>query len=435
MASSPLLKRLLVPQRPRPAVPVSPGLHPFHRETDSGLARFHLRVDRDGAGLLLANASAAIRLGPPGVVMALRRLSGRDDASIVREVRSRFTGASKASIRADLARVDALIAELASPRGAYPVLNLDDPALPHHEAELIAPLVADLPVTALEQVRPLVERLWRAAIPQVTFVAGDATDPTQLWQAVERAEDTGMVAGVRAPGALLAREGLLERLAEAGLDHVTVYFAAAEPAIHDDLMSAGDHAAALQVFAQARELEICTVAQVPLLERTVPPLGNTFQAMVEAGVRTTAFFAVATPEEQPTDGALPAAALRQVAASVEEAASEVDARYFWQPPVERNANVPLAAQVRAGPRCSGDLAVRVLPDGTVIPPRGPWRDAGNLLSQSWDEIWAHGAFRLYRERVQAPTRCEQCPGLAICAADCPAQPAGWSSGDPVGAPP
>ena len=99
---------------------------------------------------------------------------------------------------------------------------------------------------------------------------------------------------------------------------------------------------------------------------------------------------------------------------------------MWNPPVQRAPNLPLTNQILNGPRCSGDVAVRVEADGTVIPPRGPYQSAGNVLQDSWDTIWNHEVFRIYRERVEAPTHCDICPGLVICAADCPREPAGWS---------
>ena len=71
--------------------------------------------------------------------------------------------------------------------------------------------------------------------------------------------------------------------------------------------------------------------------------------------------------------------MAQMAATVEEAAEQAEVLYQWQPPVLRRPDLALAAQVRQGPRCSSDVAIRVEPDGAVIPPRGPRRVAGNLL--------------------------------------------------------
>jgi radical SAM protein with 4Fe4S-binding SPASM domain len=114
-----------------------------------------------------------------------------------------------------------------------------------------------------------------------------------------------------------------------------------------------------------------------------------------------------------------------VATSVEELADALPVRLLWLPPVARSER-PLREQLVAGPRCSGDVAVRVQPDGGVLPPRGEAVAAGNLLEQPWARIWEHAAFRAFRERVDAASRCPECPGLASCAAACPADPEGWA---------
>jgi radical SAM protein with 4Fe4S-binding SPASM domain len=88
--------------------------------------------------------------------------------------------------------------------------------------------------------------------------------------------------------------------------------------------------------------------------------------------------------------------------------------------------MPLQAQIRLGPRCVGDVAIRVEPDGSVIPPRGRYRTAGNILQDDWSAIWHHEAFRAYRERVEAPSRCDICPDLLICVAGCPSDPRSWA---------
>ena len=89
----------------------------------------------------------------------------------------------------------------------------------------------------------------------------------------------------------------------------------------------------------------------------------------------------------------------------------------------------LAEQVCRGPRCSGDTAIRVEPDGSVFPARGPFRAAGNLIEDDWESIEQSDVFTSYRQRVESDTHCDQCPGLAICAADCPREPAGWAEAE------
>jgi MoaA/NifB/PqqE/SkfB family radical SAM enzyme len=83
----------------------------------------------------------------------------------------------------------------------------------------------------------------------------------------------------------------------------------------------------------------------------------------------------------------------------------------------RDPAIPLGQQLQHGPRCMGDVAVRIEPDGAVIPASGAHQSAGNLLRDPWQRIWQHPAFRIYRERVPRPTDESGLPDLTSGAAD------------------
>jgi radical SAM protein with 4Fe4S-binding SPASM domain len=51
---------------------------------------------------------------------------------------------------------------------------------------------------------------------------------------------------------------------------------------------------------------------------------------------------------------------------------------------------------------------------------------GNVLRQPWGEIWANPCFTQYREGMENPRRCPECPGLEICQVGCLKDPAQWS---------
>lgn len=423
------LQRLLSNIRPKNPINVAPGMIHILRETESGPARFHLRVERDGSGLLIANAAASARLSPSGVIIAKELLEGRDEIEILEHLKATFRGAAQELMLRDIANVNGLIGQLTAPGDAYPVFNLEDAALAPDAAELIAPLQAALPLAPPAVLRPLLKRLWEVGIPHVTLFAPEAPHPADLVRAVERAEDLGMIAGVRARASDLLAEGLLDALAAAGVDHINFPYASLDAAQHDALLGAGDHAAAEALLIWLEEQGICASVEIPLVTGTLSGLDALIQSLRERGTDNFSFVAYVTADAALTaqhDGALDADAMPQIAAIVEENADEVQARFIWEPPVERDPARTLAEQVRQGPRCAGDVAARIETDGRVIPPRGPYRSAGNLLQDSWDAIWNDAAFRRYRERVASPTRCELCPGLVICAADCPREPSGWA---------
>lgn len=422
---TPTLRQRLFSFKPARPQTVQPGLYHFMREAGGATTRFHLRVEPDGHGLLIANASLAAQLSPSGVLIAYGLLQGDADANILRKLDQTFRGAARATLESDLARVRGLIATLAAPEDNYPILNFDDAARVERPRRYLAPLNADVPLAPPEQLRPLIARLWEVGIPHVTFSVAEAPNPEHLVHAVERAEDTGLISGVRGRAGDLQNGTLLNDLVQAGIDHVNVFYASAAPDVHDSLLGAGDHAAAVEVLRRGQALEVCPVADVPLVGATLPGLTETLTALRELGVTNVGVFAIAEVQET-ADDAVGADAMPQAAALVEDAANASNVRYIWHPPVRRQPALPLGVQVRQGPRCSNDISIRVEPDGAVIPPRGPRRSAGNLLADTWESIWRHPEFRRYRERVQSPTRCDRCPDLAICAVDCPREPAGWS---------
>jgi radical SAM protein with 4Fe4S-binding SPASM domain len=420
-----LIKRLFLIQPPPKTRTVPSGLYHYMKEVDGDYTRFHLRVDRDGRGMLLANASAAAHLTISGVLIAQQLLEGADDEQIRKQMVANFRGATEEDVRRDMAQVQGVIDQLAAPGDTYPVMNLDDVAFSAREAQLIAPLRADVPLAPPDRLGPILEKLWAVGVPNVCILAPENPDASALIRAVERAEDLGLIAGVRARASEVQDSTLLANLAMAGVDYVTLPFASATPEIHDALMRQGDHAAALRVFEMVLNQEVCPVAEVALVEATLPGLEETLATLQQARVANVSFVAVATTGDA-QGGALAAHSLPPLVVTIEEFSAEAQVRMLWQPPVEYDPAIPLPEQVRRGPRCSGDVAVRVESDGDVFPPRGPAQSAGNLLAQPWEEIWGHAAFRLYREQVEEASRCEACPGLALCRVVCPRERTSWS---------
>ncbi len=407
---------------------IRPGLYHYVREESGAPVRFHLRVDGDGSGLLVAGAAAAARLHPSGVIIAKGLLEKESDAAIAARVGGVFQGAPPTQVADDVARVGRLLQSLETPDDRFPVFNLADPSFASDVKTLDRPLSADLPAAEPARIEPVLERLWEQAIPHVTLIAGANTQPAWLVRAVEKAEDLGLIAGVRARGTLLAGDNLIRDLAQAGVDYVTVPYLAADPEHHDALCGKGDHAAALKAIESVHAEEVCPMVEIALVERTLTDIEETIESLPGREVRNAGVFAVAVTEGKSSGGALQPDEVLQAAAVVEEVAAEVEVNLYWYPPVRFHLGQSLGALVLGGPRASGDTAVRVEPDGTVIPPRGPCHASGNLLTDPWERIARREPMRRYRKRVATSTHCETCPGLAICAADCPRLPEGWADG-------
>ncbi len=426
MSAKPSFLQRLLNVRRSEAPTIAPGMYHYRREARGQHARFHLRVERDGSGLLLANASVAARLTQSGVLIAQGLLKGEPDNVILARMQEIYGGVDAATLEHDIARVRDLIAQLLDPEEAA-VFNLDDVAATPNPADLIAPLTADLPIGTPDQIRPLIDKLWEIGIPHVVFTVETGARADHIVRAVERAGDTGLITGVRGRGLDLGAGTLLNDLANVGIDHVSVYYASHRRDLHDALYGAGDHIAAEDLIRRVRAKEIMPVAEMVLVDATLRELEETVSVLNALGVRNAGFWALAEPTET-TAPALGANALPQAAARVEAASHQQSVQYVWYPTVRvavGDASVVQAA-ARRGPRCSGDLALRIELDGRVIAPRGGHAVSGNLLTDPWDAIWSGPALVGYRARLQSPTHCSTCPGLALCAADCPKDPTGWA---------
>ncbi len=419
---------LLQPRVNRPETfEVPPGLYHFLREVEGANTRFHLRVDSNGSGVLVANATAAARLHPSGAIIAKAILEGESDAEIVAKLQRTYRGVSSAQASDDVRRVRAILHDLETRGGDHPILNLIDPSFAPDVAPLEKPLSADVPLADAEVIVPILDRLWEEGIPHVTLVAPAGFKRASLVRAIERAEDLGMIAGVRVGGAGLADEAFVAELAATGVDHVNLLYLSSDAEVHDGVAGRGDHAAAVRAFETIRAHEVCPVAEVALIEPTLDGLEETVESLNDAGVDNVAFFALATELAGHEPGPLDAAQLLQAARMIEEYADSLSMRHLWYPPRQFAEGPPLAEQVCQGPRTSGDHAIRVESDGAVFAARGPWQSMGNLLHDSWETIAAGAIYAAYRKRVQTDTHCDACPGLAICAADCPRAPTGWAA--------
>ena len=443
------ISKLFKVVRPDARGEISPGLHHFARERDGAICRFHLRVDSTGDGLLVANAAAMARLSSTGVVIAKALLEGEDLATITARVKKLFRGASAERVAADMAAVEEMIERMESPDDGYPILNLADPALGPKSLPLERPLMADVTLCSPFHTSRIMERLWTLGIPHVTFVVGSDCDRTNLIRAVERGSDLGLITGVRGRGTEMAAGNCINDMAAAGLDHLDVYCFSVDNKIHDALAGQGDGKMAVRALATAIKCEVCAVAQLALVRSTLDGIDRTLEVLAGHGIENASVFAVATaegataglsssagdiPRENtagqassgtPFQQALKADELPPAAAIVEESAEQVGMRLMWQPTVRFDPAIPLGEQLCRGPRAGGDWSIRVEPDGTVFLPRGPAASPGNLLEDDWDLIADSEPYKKYRERLASDTRCDECPGLSICAADCPREPAGW----------
>jgi len=416
------LRRAFVLERAGGGGP-APGIHSFTGEADGRAVRYHLRVDGDGAGFLLADATRVLTLSPVGVAAAAGLLAGTTTDALTASLHRRFKGVTKARLAADVAAVGAAIRGLSLPGGDGPVANLDDASATARTRALSAPLCADLRLCTIETGEAVLARLWDAGVPQVVVVVPPGADTGSLVRLVEHAGDLGMITGVRARATDLRGAGLLDALVAAGVDHFDLGFAG-DPALHDALFGEGDHLVASGAFEAAQNDEIFATAVVPLIEDTVHALDEVLE--MASGMGAGAAVAHAVVQADGAERALAPGALRQAAATCEAFADTIGLNVVFATPTVIDNGTDLEAAVRAGPRASGEATMAIDAEGRVLPPRGGAEPVGDLVRAPLASIWSAPCFTGWREPAEPPERCDACPGLATCDAGCPSDPSSWA---------
>ncbi len=102
----------------------SSGLYHYVKEDEHEKSRIHLRLDEDGTGTLIVNASSVMHLNPTAAFMAWMILEGKQEQEIISSLKKTYR-VSTAQAMEDLSAFRIQLSELLRPDGACPVHDLD----------------------------------------------------------------------------------------------------------------------------------------------------------------------------------------------------------------------------------------------------------------------------------------------------------------------
>jgi hypothetical protein len=126
--------------------PPVPGVYHFQRQEGEEKTRLHLRVDEDGRGFVLVNASRVYHLNPTAVVMAYFTLMRIPADQAVASLQKAFD-VSHAQALTDYTQFSTQFPELIRPDGACPIHDLDLETVAPFSARPSAPYRMDLALT------------------------------------------------------------------------------------------------------------------------------------------------------------------------------------------------------------------------------------------------------------------------------------------------
>jgi radical SAM protein with 4Fe4S-binding SPASM domain len=419
----------------------SPGLYHYTRETEQEKSRIHLRIDPDGHGTLIVNASSVMHLNPTATFMAWMILEGKSESETVK-VLSKKWNAPRKQLSEDLQTFNIQLSELLRPDGACPVHELDLESLMPFSTRPSAPYRMDLAVTyrcnndcahcynarernfpelSTEQWFKILDQLWALGVPHIVFTGGEATLRNDLPELIKHAESNGQITGLNTNARRLSDMSYVQKLVDAGLDHVQITVESCNEGIHDEMMQAkGAFKQTIAGLKNALQSKLYVMTNTTMLRSNVHTIPDTLDFLAEIGVPTIGLNALIYSGHGLTVGTgLRESELQPILDIATYKTAQHGQRLIWYTPTQYCEFDPTASNLGVKGCTAALYSMCIESNGNVLPCQSYYHPLGNMLTDSWDSIWNHKLSVQLRERQNLPTKCETCSLVTECGGGCP----------------
>jgi len=419
------------------------GLHAYERRDGAGgRVRVHLRLEPDGRGLLVFNASRVLHLNQTAGEYARLILEEVPEEDAIRTIRRRYR-IDAATARSDYQRMQEQLETLIASDGTVcPVIGLDLERIDPFSVALTAPYRMDLALTYrcnnacphcyvarstdypeidTAAWKAVLDRVWEVSIPHVCFTGGEATLREDLVELVAYAEGLGLVTGLLTNGRRLSDAEFVRALVAAGLDHVQITLESHDEGVHDGMVAApGAWRETVQGVRETVAAGLYTTTNTTLTRENVAGIEETVAFIASLGVPTFACNSLIYAGRGATVGTgFREGELAPVLEQVRETAGQHGLRLIWYTPTQYCALSPLQLELGVKACTAALYNMCVEPDGAVIPCQSYYEPLGYILRDPWEAIWNHDLALYLRERRYAPEKCRECPEFSICGGGCP----------------
>lgn len=419
----------------------NPGLLHFDFQENGERSRIHLRIDPDGSGLLLVNASRILHLNPTATQMAYLILQKVPRDVALNSLTKTFDVAADQIIN-DYAQTANQLHELIKPDGACPIHDLELEVTPPFSTRPSAPYRMDLAITYrcnndcahCYNERPrdypelstkiwhqILDRLWEIGIPHVVFTGGEPTLREDLPELIAHAEQNGQITGINTNGRRLSNREYLEKLVKSGLDHVQITIESHDSNIHESMVNArGAWKQTVAGIRNALETPLYVMTNTTMLRTNSPTLDQTLIFLANIGVPTVGLNALIYSGRGLTvHSGLAETELPSLLIIAREITTVHDQRLIWYTPTQYCNFDPMQLELGVKGCTAALYNMCIEPNGDVIPCQSYYQSLGNILSTRWGKIWNHDLSVHLREHKYIPEKCTNCSLLVECGGGCP----------------
>ncbi|HLE90297.1 MAG TPA: PqqD family peptide modification chaperone, partial [Anaerolineales bacterium] len=419
----------------------SSGLYHYSRENEFEKSRIHLRIDADGHGTLIVNASSVMHLNPTAALMAYLVLEETDERQAIKTIQKEYR-VSASQARADLSAFRLQLSELIRPDGACPVHELELDTIMPFSAHPSAPYRMDLAVTyrcnndcahcynarernfpelSTDQWKKILDRLWALGVPHIVFTGGEATLRNDLPELIAHAESNGQITGLNTNARRLADEKYVQKLVDAGLDHVQITVESCDEEIHNEMMrTKGAFKQTIQGLKNVLASPLYVMTNTTMLRTNIHTIPDTLDFLADIGVPTIGLNALIYSGHGLSVGTgLAESELQPILDMAVQKTSERGQRLIWYTPTQYCQFDPTQSNLGVKGCTAALYSMCIESNGNVLPCQSYYHSLGNILTDPWDSIWNHQLSIKLRERRGLPAKCDGCPIVSECGGGCP----------------
>ena len=361
--------------------PLPAGTHHMQATQDEKPYRLHLRLNKDGSGLLIFNASTVLQLNPTAAEYAFHFIKGTSPEEAAEQISKRYRVDKKIALAdfsnfadqiqtlistPDLDPASFLNFERAAPHSADSTLRLDCAItyrLPEHTSAEHAPVKRVERELTTEEWQIIIDKAWQAGIPHIIFTGGEATLREDLPQLIAHAEKNGQVCGLLTDGLKLADKDYLELLLQTGLDHIMLVLQPSEPR-------------SWKAIETIVPQDIFLTVHLTLNKENASDAKDIMEKIANLAVEN---ISLSASNSDLLDEML----------ELQSVANSLRLTIRWDLPVPYSASHPMSIEIQDDevPAGAGKTWMYVEPDGDVLPAQGEAdKVLGNFLRDDWESI-------------------------------------------------
>jgi len=404
--------------------------------------RLHLRIEEGGQGILSINASKILHLNPTAAELTKHILEGYGKDRAVKAMKKRYRGVSRERLGSDFQQLRDTILSLASTDDICPITYLDIDRIEPFTTPVSAPYRFDLALTygcnvecahcyverpkgmtslAREEWKRVLDKIWAIGTPHVCFTGGEPTLHPNLVELVQYAQEVGLVTGLLTNGRALADKALLQRLADAGLDHIQITFESHDEKIHDEMVGEpGAFKETVEGIKNSVATSVYTITNTTISKKNAPGIERTVEFIRDLGVKTFAVNGIIYSGGAKTaDIGFKEEELSPILERIRKAAEQFRMRLIWYTPTQYCQFNPIENELGVKTCTAAKYNMAIEPNGDVLPCQSYFCVLGNILKDDWKKIWENPLAKKFRDRGFLMAKCENCEHIPLCGGGCP----------------